>query len=345
MSNIKFDIVVDNKPNSLPSAEEIIQQCRTHALANAANSTSYKRGVSLVDESKDGAPYAWVKYGRSITMAEARTQHYVAQVVNGDDDAAVVRVPYVYLSFESHGRGYIVMEFIDGVICSDADAKLVAAAVQFLATIRGPTTQPGPIGGGPICHDFFIERESSLTYSSVGLLEKHINGILKHEGRPHRVSLGPEVEEYGLRLCLSDMNRDNFIKDRKNKIVALDFGASCFLPVSFFDFALRHFDYFTQLLRMRIPRPKSKQLEALLVASFSLVPYGTNKIAHRCPTRAQGSGPVDFAHKPSRLSTGPRLLRVIVRRCELSRCLLSRSSLPTPSHTVRARRFSDIYMP
>jgi hypothetical protein len=69
------------------------------------------------------------------------------------------------------------MEFIDGVICSDADARLVAAAVQFLVTIRGPTTQPGPIDGGPICHDFFIDRESSVTYSSVGLLEKHINGV------------------------------------------------------------------------------------------------------------------------------------------------------------------------
>lgn len=102
--------------------------------------------------------------------------------------------------------------------------------------------------------------------------------ILRHEGRPCRVSLGPKVQEYGLRLCLSDMNRNNFIKDRNNKIVALDFGASCFLPVSFFDFALRNYDYFTQLLRARIPRPESKQLEALLVASYSLVPFGTNKI-------------------------------------------------------------------
>lgn len=183
MSKIEFDIVADKKPNSLPSAEEIIQQCRTRALANrdAANSTSDIRGLSLVDEYKDGTPCAWVKFGPSVTMAKARTQNYVAQVVNGDAAAAaaaaVVRVPYVYLSFESHGWGYIVMEFIDGVICSKADARLVAAAVQFLVTIRGPTSQPDPIGGGPICHDFFIERGSSVTYSSVGLLKKHINGV------------------------------------------------------------------------------------------------------------------------------------------------------------------------
>lgn len=88
MSKIKLDIVADNKPNNLPSAEEIIQQCKTCALANAANSTSDKCGVSLVDESKDGAACVWVKFGPSITMAEARTQQYVAQVVNGDDAAA-----------------------------------------------------------------------------------------------------------------------------------------------------------------------------------------------------------------------------------------------------------------
>jgi hypothetical protein len=109
-------------------------------------------------------------------MAEARTQNYVAQIVNGDA-AAGVRVPYVYLFFMSRHWGFIVMEFIDGVICKNANAKLVAAAVQSLITIRAPTAQPGPIGGGPICHDFFIDRESSVTYSSVELLEKHINGM------------------------------------------------------------------------------------------------------------------------------------------------------------------------
>jgi hypothetical protein len=69
------------------------------------------------------------------------------------------------------------MELIEGEICSDADASFVAAAVQFLITIKGLTERPGPIGGGPVCHDFFIERESSVTYSSVDLLESHINGV------------------------------------------------------------------------------------------------------------------------------------------------------------------------
>jgi hypothetical protein len=66
---IKFDFIADNKPDNLPSAEQIIRRCKE---ANAVNLTTGMRGVALVDGSKDGTPYAWVKYGRSITMAEAR---------------------------------------------------------------------------------------------------------------------------------------------------------------------------------------------------------------------------------------------------------------------------------
>lgn len=169
--DIKFDLI--DKLDHLSGAEEIIRRCRK---ANAVNLATGMRGVALVDEAKDGTPLAWVKYGRSITMAEARTQQYVAQAVN-NAVTAPVRIPAVYCSFEANGRGYIVMEFIEGRICSDTDSSLVAAAVQFLVNIKGPTDQPGPIGGGPVCHDFFLERQSSATYSSVELLEGHINGV------------------------------------------------------------------------------------------------------------------------------------------------------------------------
>jgi hypothetical protein len=165
MVQIDFDFVAENKPHNLPSAEVIIQQCNTRrAQAKAANPNPNVdiRGVSLLDESNGGAAYAWVKVAPSVSMAEARTQHYIAQVVNGNADAAV-RVPYVYLSFESRGWGYIVMEFIDGVTCGNADASLVAAAVTSLINIQAPTVVPGPVGGGHIYHNFFIDRESSVS--------------------------------------------------------------------------------------------------------------------------------------------------------------------------------------
>jgi hypothetical protein len=99
MPRIKFDFIADNKPDNLPSAEQIIRRCKE---ANAVNLTTGMSGVALVDGSKDGTPYAWVKYGRSITMAEARAQQYVAQVVKSND-AAPVRIPAVYCSFERPG--------------------------------------------------------------------------------------------------------------------------------------------------------------------------------------------------------------------------------------------------
>lgn len=68
------------------------------------------------------------------------------------------------------------------------------------------------------------------------------------------------------------------MKVHSGKIVALDFGATCFLPVSFFELALCNPDPFTRLLRPLISHPESTQLDALWLASRSLVQYGRNNI-------------------------------------------------------------------
>lgn len=89
------------------------------------------------------------------------------------------------------------------------------------------------------------------------------------------------MAQYGLRLCLSDMNRNNFMKDGDGRIVAIDFGATTFLPPSFFDHALCHYDGFTRLIRARIVESRqydAAQLDALLTAGSCLVPYQTNKL-------------------------------------------------------------------
>lgn len=273
MSQIELVIDADNKPDNLLDPKAIVQQCRD------ANSNSNKlRGVPLVNKSH-GAPYAWVKYGWYTTMGEALTQDFVGKAINGNPNAAV-RVPRVYLAFRSGDYGYIVMEYIDGSTCDNSDAKLVAAAVQSLIAIRGPTAEPGPVGRGPIRHRFFVEWKSSMTYHSVQELEQHINGILAYTGWDDvdRVNFGPEVEEHGLRLCPCDMKRTNFMRDSWGRIVALDFGDSCFLPVSFFAFALREGDDFTQRIARWFKLTESTQLDSILTASYALVPYGTNKI-------------------------------------------------------------------
>lgn len=78
------------------------------------------------------------------------------------------------------------------------------------------------------------------------------------------------------------MNRHNFIKDNAGGIVAIDFGATGFLPSSFFAYALRWGDNFTQLIAKKIKHPPSTQLEAMLTAYCALVPFGTNNIGEQC---------------------------------------------------------------
>ncbi|KAF8903026.1 hypothetical protein CPB85DRAFT_1320523, partial [Mucidula mucida] len=202
---------------------------------------------------------------------------WVGKVLNAGPDAAV-RIPVVYQAFRHKGCGYIVMEYIDGSECDNRDAQQVAAAMESLISLTGPTTAPGPVGGGPIIHRFFVDWESSVTYNTVKVLEKHVNGILANMGATQRVSFDEEVRD-GLRLCPCDMNRANFIKVLNGKIVALDFEATCFLPPSFFAFALAAaHDNFTLQVARHVKYPASKNLNAMMKASYFLVPFGTNDI-------------------------------------------------------------------
>jgi hypothetical protein len=169
MSQVKSVILADHRPVSLPDPEHIVELCRDAGYD--------VRGIPLIDESRGrGVASAWVKYGPSVTMGEALTQDWVGQVLNAGPDAAV-RIPKVYLAFEHCGFGYIVMEYIDGPACDDSDVLQVAAAVECLIRVEGPTPAPGPVGGGPITHRFFVEWTSSLTYNTVQVLEDHVNGV------------------------------------------------------------------------------------------------------------------------------------------------------------------------
>jgi hypothetical protein len=105
----------------------------------------------------------------------------VAGIVNADPAS----VPEVHLGFS---RGYIVIDFVRGRAlaecksprgnCYKDDIKAVAAAVQQLTAIKMPAdTAPGPVGGGHIGHDFFVECLSALKYPTVGHLEAQINEV------------------------------------------------------------------------------------------------------------------------------------------------------------------------
>ena len=147
MSHVKSIILADHRPANLPLPEKIVQLCR--------EARYHVRGIPIIDKSR-GVVSAWVKYDRSVRMSEALTQDWVERVLSASPDAAV-RIPKVYHAFEHGDFGYIVMEYIDGSECGDSDVLQVAVAVECLINVTGPTAAPGPVGGGPITHRFFVE--------------------------------------------------------------------------------------------------------------------------------------------------------------------------------------------
>ncbi|KAG8737682.1 hypothetical protein FRC10_007936 [Ceratobasidium sp. 414] len=215
--------------DNLPSPDAIVAMCIKAGFE--------RTGIPLHDQSS-GDIVAWVKYSPNVTMHEAATQNWVAQHLDANPEATV-RVPLVYNAFSTSTRacpiGFIVMEYIDAPDCTEQDVKLVAQAVQTLISIRGPTSVPGHVDGGPIVHTFFVDDWTSpFIYKTVDELERHVNGI-----------------------------------------VALDFDATCFLPPSFIAVAMaKAWSIFAQKVAMRINYPKSEDAAAMVSASYFLVPFG-----------------------------------------------------------------------
>ncbi|KAI6110908.1 hypothetical protein EDD16DRAFT_1486006, partial [Pisolithus croceorrhizus] len=156
--------------------------------------------------------------------------------------------PEVHLGISRGKRGYIVMEFVQGMMLSQCkspkgthnrnDIEAVAAAIQQLTNIKIPAgTTPGPVGDGRIGHDFFVNCLSALVYPTVGHLEAQIKKILRRSESRLRVNFEIETAD-GLVLCPSDPHDSNFMIDNEEKLGAIDFGSTCFLPSSFMPYSL-----------------------------------------------------------------------------------------------------------
>ncbi|KAG5650733.1 hypothetical protein H0H81_011233 [Sphagnurus paluster] len=276
-SYVQIFIDDEDKPGNIPDFETITTQC--FELGPKQATAINISGVRIsVDKKSDGdVSDIWVKFGPNVTMGEARTQQFVAQYLEAENNHDV-RAPRVYLAFTWGVYGYIVSEFIDGPMCDLSDAALVAPAVQALIAIPPPSSTPGPVGGGLIEHPFFIERQSSIQYESVKDLEDHVNGILYVTERKLRVRLRDEVAKYGLRLCPSDLKPVNFMKGKDGRIVAVDYAGYSFLPPSFFAMALRNETFAHELSTILQYPPCKNNGNALETASYAMVPFGTNKM-------------------------------------------------------------------
>jgi hypothetical protein len=238
----------------------------TTSLFRALKLVFFRNGVCI---RVAGKPRFWVKYGNhSVIRGEGRTQAHVARIVNANP-ASVVRVPEVYLGFSRGKLGYIVLDFVQGTTLAQCktpsgtyykkDFEAVATAVHQLIDIKMPAgTAPGPVGGGYIGHDFFVEYLSAVEYPTVGSLEADVyelcfllaigishcrfralvaNKVLRILRHGLRVNFQIETAD-GLVLCPSDLNDSNFMIDNEGKLWAIDFGHTYFLPSSFMSYSL-----------------------------------------------------------------------------------------------------------
>lgn len=88
----------------------------------------------------------------------------------------------------------------------------------------------------------------------------------------------------GLYFCPCDITPQNFKKFEDGTVVALDFGAPCFLPPVFFAVAVRELvGNFAWKVAQRIHYPVSSDVKDILAASYFLVPFGRDEIgqSHR----------------------------------------------------------------
>ncbi|KIM36327.1 hypothetical protein M413DRAFT_31747 [Hebeloma cylindrosporum] len=163
---------------SLPPQDHIMAMCRKAKLAmrrGAKHDDPDLRGIPL--SSLPGGPIvAWVKFAADVTIYEALTQDWVAKELQAMS-VNNLRVPRLYAFFSSTPTtdrvydwviGHIVMEYFDAPDCTEEDVNPVAEAVQTLISIRGPSSAPGHIGGGPVLDSFFVfDMLSPFIYKSV----------------------------------------------------------------------------------------------------------------------------------------------------------------------------------
>ncbi|KAI5984658.1 hypothetical protein EDD15DRAFT_2390407 [Pisolithus albus] len=263
---------------SLPSEETIVAHCL---------SLGFVPGTTIVDPSTKSV-IAWIKYGPNVTIDEARTQDWTAKALR-DAGVTDLQAPRVFHAFSAEyygcSIGYIAMEFIEGIDCDSNDVELVAKAVQTLISLEAPPTATlGHIGGGTrsIVHSFFPEWLPNANYKSDQDFYDHIHKILKFL----RIDFHGDISPHGRFLCPCDFNPGNFRKrtmeDGRLVLVALDFRATCFMPLPFIEVAMgKPQDDFSRKVVRKIayPHQRSDSATALLSASGYLVQYGPKPIA------------------------------------------------------------------
>ena len=248
----------------IPSREAIEALCRVNGPKS--NSLDYSDQI-------------WVKYGTTVTLAEAAMQQYVHEHA----DPRVVHVPNVFDAFtitQPNGASvtYIVMENVKGDDYSAYSKRHPELAEQALEQIANavrhiweiplpPNITIGPLGQQRPADRFFSDCGSDRYFNDVIELEDWINTKLEEGSYHDRVRLQGER----LSICHCDLTQFNI--KMGEPIAIIDWGFDGIYPRAFEEFALFHqFNLkgqkFAKALHRQLFGPKlSKHMRALALAA------------------------------------------------------------------------------
>jgi hypothetical protein len=156
------EFIYRDTPN-LPSQNDVVAAC-------AKNGDEVRHLTYLSKDRK-----FFIKYGFSVTTGEAKNQQYFYKKIHSQRNITF-KIPEIYRAFETRGRTYIVMEYIDIVDYASDEER--ANIVTQLVSIEPPSDAVlGPIGGGLIKHCFFADSEAPKRYSTVDEIQAYINNV------------------------------------------------------------------------------------------------------------------------------------------------------------------------
>jgi thiamine kinase-like enzyme len=203
-----------------------------------------------------------VKYGYGVREEEAHNIQKVYELV----DQSVVRTPRLFRYFRRASSGYILMEFIDGVVAEDVDESLalktMISILQHFKSVTG--YKPGPLGGG-WSRGLMWEDQEAHFHGSITIMEKWYNRRLI---RPGTLSFADET----LVLCHLDLSRRNIIlpQNNSNPPAVVDWMSAGFYPRSFelYMLSLQHElvegDFYKILLeRLSVSPATQQQIELI----------------------------------------------------------------------------------
>lgn len=214
----------------LLTKEEIIDQCNN--ARNFISHTPYGNSVLKLSDTMA------VKFGNGVTKAEANSQEKAYQIL----DRSIVRVPKVHDFFEDRqGRGYLVMEFMEGETQeAPLDSSKLSALFRVLDHFATKKSgKPRSLGGGPSSALLFGESDHP-TFETIEEIERWFN--LRHLVPGANLSL----QGCELVLCHLDLFPRNILWFSDQPPCVLDWPSAGYYP--------RIFEACSQIIRTRLEK-------------------------------------------------------------------------------------------